>query len=422
VQNKNEASPLMSPPTSQDTQHDSSENTTPTKHSFNKEDETPPMPGSFVFEEPPSSPAFSSAQTDNFTINQALYSTPRRPFYTNPGIAIEHRYNSRSPLPPPGQITDMTPRQLAIFARRKQEFERYMVRSTTPSLLNESISGDDYKPYSEKEQADRRRRKRDLEKWREEKEALKRDAEKSQGSKALNKDGRGRERDDQEMVDVDMETRPAKRSKSSNLFNSLLAENEDEFNISTAGSGIGFGSNKEGGSLIQSPSSSTSSAGSDTERENSISQKVKDVLEDVEEADKIVADEATGGAAKSFEVPTPSPSPSPTLQPVQSFTKSTSSHIPKVPSRLRNTVAPSSPAGSPQKNEILPAKKSSIVDIDVIKKVVMEVSIYLSPPSISFSSLIIKGQLANIEFAVVSKQTHRLRIPSTWTSTSGLHQ
>lgn len=375
VESKIEASPLMSPPTSQDTQHDSSENTTPTKHSFNKEEETPPMPGSFVFEEPPSSPAFSSAQTDNFTINQALYSTPRRPFYTNPGIAIEHRYNSRSPLPPPGQITDMTPRQLAVFARRKQEFERYMVRSTTPSLLNESISGDDYKPFSEKEQAERRRRKRDLEKWREEKEALKRDAEKSQGSKASNKDGRGRERDDQDMVDVDTETRPAKRSKSSNLFNSLLAENEDEFNISTAGSAFGFGSNKEG-SLIQSPSSSASNAGSDTERENNVSQKVKDVLEDREEANKIVTDEATGGAAKSFEVPTPSPSPSPTLQPVQSFTKSMSSHVPKVPSRLRNTVAPSSPAGSPQKSENVSVAKKNGINVDLITKAVMAVSTY----------------------------------------------
>lgn len=375
---KTQISPI-SPPTSQDTQHDSSGNETPTRSTFQREESTPPMPGSFVFEEPPSSPAFSSSNTDNhFTINQALYGTPRRPNYTNPGIAIEPRYNARSPLPPPAPRGDMTPRQLAVFARRKQEFERFnSTRSATPSFYNESFS-DEYKPFSEREQAERRRRKKDLEKWREEKEALKRESERLLGGKAANKDGRGRERDIEDAEDVEMEDRPAKRSKSSNFFQSLLTEEEDEFNMSTAGSAFGnFGNKSTEGSRIQSPAASPDSQeGSDTEKETSITTKVKNVLSENNQS-KVTSTESVVNAPKSsFEVPTPSPSPSPPLQPVQTFSKSITSHIPKVPSRLRTQTTPSSPAGSPQKAYEVPTKQNdNYTKKDHVSEAVLAVSI-----------------------------------------------
>ncbi|KAK6525515.1 hypothetical protein TWF281_010577 [Arthrobotrys megalospora] len=295
---------------------------TPTRESIhatppNREDHNPPMPGSFVFEEDiPTSPAFSSSLTESTqNIPDFLYSTPSRPSYINPGLALENRYDSSSSLPQHSRF-DMTPRQLAAFSRRKQEFERLMERPATPSAMSD-VGMDDWE-VSDKDRAERERRRKDLQKFRLERQKRLRleNQPETQGSIEA---GRKRPRGSFESVDSEplAEQAPSKRSRSSELFARAL-DRETR---------TGFKSSE--------PKRTATDDTLDIPASD-------DMLQNVREG------EAPSHPASAYSAPTPSPSPPLPSEPT--ISKHAQLHMPKVPSGLRKAVnISSSPNTSPMK-------------------------------------------------------------------------
>ncbi|KAK6507336.1 hypothetical protein TWF481_005775 [Arthrobotrys musiformis] len=288
-------------------------NITPRK----QEDRVPQMPGSFVFEEDaPSSPAFSSSMTESTqNVPDFLYSTPARPSYINPGLALESRYDSSSSLPQHSKF-DMTPRQLAAFSRRKQEFERLLERPTTPSLMSDA--GVDDWEISDKDRAERERRRKDLQRFRLERQKRLRLETRSDGQISAEA-GRKRPRGSFEQPDSEplAEQAPAKRSRSSELFaRALDRESRVDFKPSEYKLTL-----EDSPMTIQTPD---------------------DVHRSTQES------EAASLPTSAYSAPTPSPSPP--LPSETAFSKHAQLHMPKVPSGLRKAVnISSSPNTSPMK-------------------------------------------------------------------------
>ncbi|KAK6343190.1 hypothetical protein TWF730_010790 [Orbilia blumenaviensis] len=282
-----------------------------------QDDRIPPMPGSFVFEEDaPASPAFSSSLTES-TQNVAdfLYSTPPRPSYINPGLALEGRYDSSSSLPLHSRF-DMTPRQLAAFSRRKQGFERLMERPTTPSAMSDA-GADDW-DISDKDRAERERRRKDLQKFRLERQKRLRLESRSEGQANVEA-GRKRARNSFEAADSELvaEQAPSKKSRSSELFaRALDRETRPSFKSSEHKRAALDGS-------CDPPASD-------------------DTPQNMRES------EAPSLPASAYSAPTPSPSPPLPLE--STISKNSQLHMPKVPSGLRKAVnISSSPITSPMK-------------------------------------------------------------------------
>ncbi|KAK6512656.1 hypothetical protein TWF506_008832 [Arthrobotrys conoides] len=334
-------------------------NTTPRK----PEDRTHPMPGSFVFEEDaPASPAFSSGLTESTqNVPDFLYSTPARLSYINPGLALESRYDSSSSLPQHSRF-DMTPRQLAAFSRRKQEFERLMERPTTPSVMSDT-GVDDYE-VSDKDRAERERRRKDLQKFRLERQKRLRLESRPEGQ-GTKEAGRKRPRKSFEPIDSEppAEQAPSKRSRSSELFSRALdREARDIFKPSDRRA-VPDGS-------LPFPASDEITRSS---RES----------------------EAPSLSASAYSAPTPSPSPP--LPSETTFSKHAQLHIPKKPSGLRRAVnISSSPNTSPMKGDQNPRiARSRIVSEETVNVCRLAVNIFqrsslltykFPPPTLSLAS------------------------------------
>ncbi|EPS43456.1 hypothetical protein H072_2563 [Dactylellina haptotyla CBS 200.50] len=296
----------------------------------NRDESTPPMPGSFVFEDDaPVSPAFSSSLTESIQhIPDFFFSTPNRPSYINPGLALEPRYDVASPLPQHARF-DMTPRQLAAFSRRKQEFERLMERPSTPSAISDT--GTDDWNTSEKERAERERRRKDLRRFRLERQKRLR-LEHRPETEEEHGESKKRRRETFEQMDLEpVETSISKRSKSSEIFARALDVEEL----------------RESRFVV------------DPSLRNTIPEKKHSPGPDVMEYttgpqsgnDPLGIDTMPGSG---YSAPTPSPSPSlsppPPLNPENCNSKQTGSHIPKIPSGLRKAInVSSSPSTSPFK-------------------------------------------------------------------------
>ncbi|KAF3934253.1 hypothetical protein ABW19_dt0206384 [Dactylella cylindrospora] len=319
---------LLSPPLSPN----ASQESTPVATQRTRNEDTPPMPGSFIFEdEAPASPAFSSGLTEPIqSISDILYATPSRPTYINPGLALEIRFDTSSPVPPNSRF-DMTPRQLAAFSRRRQEFEKLMERPTTPSVLSDA--GVDDFSLSDKDRAERERRRKDLQKFRLEREKRLRLENHSLKSTDL-ENSRKRSRDSSEAMDVDPdigESAP-KKSRSSEIFAKALGFSQsDRASLKGDTSEIDPPGNADDAHIC---SPSLSDVGQPT-------------LNNSEEAPPSLA--VPEQSSSSYSAPTPSPSPP--LRPDFTSSKHNQPHIPKIPSGLRNTTnLSSSPATSPLKH------------------------------------------------------------------------
>ncbi|KAF3918630.1 hypothetical protein AA313_de0204217 [Arthrobotrys entomopaga] len=287
-----------------------------------KDDRILPMPGSFVFEEEiPTSPTFSSMLTESIqNLPEFLFSTPTRPSYVNPGMALEHRYDSASPLPQHARF-DMTPRQLAAFSRRKQEFERLIERPSTPSAVSDA--GTDDWDLSEKERAERERRRRDLQKFRLERQKRLR-LESSSGSRSQSGETKKRAWDDLENIGLDVHSAlsTSKRSKSSEIFASALSTQHP-----CKLRGNLFVSNDELIVLDHTPTPASAS---------------------YQQPVLLPTANPIEGTDKAYVAPTPSPSPP--RQSENNISKPSQRHVPKVPSGLRRAINVSnSPAKSPFK-------------------------------------------------------------------------
>ncbi|KAK6537744.1 hypothetical protein TWF694_011909 [Orbilia ellipsospora] len=288
---------------------------------------TPPMPGSFIFEdEMPTSPTFSSSLTESIqNLPEFLFSTPNRPSYINPGMALENRYDSASSLPQHARF-DMTPRQLAAFSRRKQEFERLIERPSTPSAVSDT--GTDDWDISEKERAERERRRRDLQKFRLERQKRLR-LENLSGCQSQSGEMKKRSWDDVEQMDLEShpEASVPKRSKSSEIFASALSTDH-----SRELRGNLFAPSAERTVVDHTPAHVSISS-----QKSSLSRETPPIASNaIEETDKVYA--------------APTPSPSPPRQLDNNISKQSQLHVPKVPSGLRKTVNVSnSPAKSPLK-------------------------------------------------------------------------
>ncbi|KAK6336570.1 hypothetical protein TWF718_009373 [Orbilia javanica] len=281
-----------------------------------QKDRTLPMPGSFVFEEDvPGSPSFSSSLTESTqNVPDFLYSTPTRPSYVNPGLALESRYDSSSLLPQHSKF-DMTPRQLAAFSRRKQEFERLMERPATPSAMSDA--GVDDWEASDKDRAERERRRKDLQRFRLERQKRMRLEGRSENQGSL-ETARKRPRGSFESVDSEplAEQAPSKRSRSSELFARALDRETRPFEPSEQKRAV-----VDGSLSIPAPDETP--------------QNPRD-------------SEAPSIPASAYSAPTPSPSPPLLSEAV--ISKHTQLHMPKVPSGLRKAVnISSSPNTSPMK-------------------------------------------------------------------------
>ncbi|KAF3272877.1 hypothetical protein TWF970_009900 [Orbilia oligospora] len=309
----------LSPPLSPSPNRESL-NATPRK----REDRTPPMPGSFVFEEDaPASPSFSSSLTESTqNVTDFLYSTPARPSYINPGLALESRYDSSSSLPQHSRF-DMTPRQLAAFSRRKQEFERLMERPSTPSVMSDT--GVHEWEISDKDRAERERRRKDLQRFRLERQKRQRleNRSESQGGK---EPSRKRPRRSFELVDSGplVEQVPSKRSRSSELFARAL--------------------DRETRATFKSP---------ENERPVHDSSLLLPATDEISHSLR-----ESEAPASAYSAPTPSPSPPLLSEPTVS--KHAQLHMPKKPSGLRRAVnISSSPSTSPMRGNQNPGKLHS---------------------------------------------------------------
>ncbi|KAJ6257135.1 hypothetical protein Dda_8020 [Drechslerella dactyloides] len=305
-------SPPLSPNRSQQTLLD--------RESYGDDGHTPPMPGSFIFEtDAPASPTFSSSLMESIqSVSEFLYSTPTRPSYVNPGLALEHRYDVSSPLPQNSRF-DMTPRQLAAFSKRKQGFEKLLERPTTPSAISDADP--DEWSLSEKDRMERQRRRKDLQKFRLERQRRLR-IESIQGTDEEPKGSRKRPRDDLDPVGVEfqrMET-AQKKSRSSEIFAKAL---NPIYHV------------------LEPQSGTDSSEARLTIAETEVCRAA---------AGDAIPSVAVSGEIQSQDYGAPTPSPSPPLHPENNFPKQAQPHVPKVPSGLRKaTNISSSPAGSPLK-------------------------------------------------------------------------
>ncbi|KAK6346992.1 hypothetical protein TWF696_007084 [Orbilia brochopaga] len=294
----------------------------PEQEVFGGDGRVPPMPGSFIFEtDVPASPTFSSSLTESVqNMSEFLYSTPARPSYVNPGLALEHRYDTSSPLPQNSKF-DMTPRQLAAFSRRKQGFEKLLERPTTPSAISDADT--DEWSLSEKDRLERQRRRKDLQKFRLERQRRLR-LESTQGNDEAIKGTRKRPRDDLEPVGMELEHTGTghKKSRSSEIFAKAL---DPKYHALESHADIG--------------SSGPLSA---LTEENDIHH--------AGPPDALQID-TSPEQTQSQDYGAPTPSPSPPLHPESNFPKLPQLHLPKVPSGLRKTInVSSSPAGSPSKS------------------------------------------------------------------------
>ncbi|KAF3935927.1 hypothetical protein ABW20_dc0108405 [Dactylellina cionopaga] len=305
---------------------------TPTRDSaleanLSSEEHTPPMPGSFIFEDDaPVSPAFSSSLTESIqNIPDFLFSTPNRPSYVNPGLALENRYDSSSPLPQHAKF-DMTPRQLAAFSRRKQEIERLMERPTTAL----SDTGTDDWNISEKDRSERERRRKDLQKFRLERQKRLRLESRSEGSKII-EHTRKRSRDISEPMDLEsqLEESMPKKSRSSEIFARALDTEHRRDSRTNVTEPKSTPSNDARG-RVPSPTFANKSQ--------------PDVIMEELPPPNLV------GQPQEDPYGAPTPSPSPPFHTENLASKHAQPHIPKVPSGLRKAVnISSSPATSPSK-------------------------------------------------------------------------
>ncbi|KAF3917323.1 hypothetical protein ABW21_db0200096 [Orbilia brochopaga] len=283
----------------------------------------PPMPGSFIVEtDAPASPTFSSSLTESIqNTTDFLFSTPTRPAYVNPGLALEHRFDIASPLPQNARF-DMTPRQLAAFSKRKQGFEKLLERPTTPSAMSDADA--DEWGLSEKDRLERQRRRKDLQKFRLERQRRLR-LESIQGSNEETKDPRKRSRDDFDPFGLEsqyMET-AHKKSRSSEIFAQALDPK---------------GHTRETHAAIGRSEQLSASMEDDETRPSDNGDALKGIV--------------TSEQTQNQDYGAPTPSPSPPL-PESNLPKQSQPHVPKVPSGLRKaTNISSSPAGSPLKSAV----------------------------------------------------------------------